>query len=102
MADDRDGLFSEQAAALYGSDFYWDVQGREVEVTCLGVDAADYNWPDKIVLGRLYGWIRCGRPNTVPLTPLPEELLAKYPMLTRTETPPGIRYHAVVVFPQKL
>ena len=66
-ADDWFGLFSEQAANLYGSDFYLDANGREVEVTCLGVDESEYNWPDTVVRGRLSRWVRYGRTNTVPL-----------------------------------
>ena len=82
-ADDWAAYFRERSARQYGSDFYLDENGREVEATCLGVDPDDYRWPDKVSLGRVVKFVRRGRVGTVGFA---SQLPAGEPMLKEIHT----------------
>jgi len=58
------GWFSETAKKIYGSNIYSTEDGGEVEATHITLEAGDeieYNYPDRVSLGRVKFWLRTGR-----------------------------------------
>lgn len=59
------GYFSEDAAELFGTYFYIDATGKEVEVTqVFNVKAngdAEYHWSDRKCVGEVKELVRYGR-----------------------------------------
>jgi len=60
------GLYSAEAARLFGSFYYKKPDGSQVEITCV-CDTPDwdgYCWKDKVSVGEVveYGW--CGKATT--------------------------------------
>ena len=56
-------LFSAKAAELYGTAFYKNAEGKEIEVTAvmpLGTEK-EYNWQDTVNRGKVVEWVRDGR-----------------------------------------
>lgn len=61
------GYYSAKAA-VYGTCFYLNAAGEEIEVTavCKPGKEENYAWQDKVCLGEVGKWIRVGRPRYNP------------------------------------
>lgn len=57
------GYYSEKGAEVGGTCFYLTPEGKEVEVSCAGLDreGTGYMWPDKVFVGEITEYVRQGR-----------------------------------------
>lgn len=75
------GIYSAQAAALYGSVLYSgpaSANGQPIEVTCVSPESRfndswkAYKWPDKIEAGPVLTYLGVGRIGSVKFESIPE------------------------------
>lgn len=56
------GIYSSEAACLYGTSIYLTPEGKEVHVTCVMSEGEilKYNWADKVIIGPVTDYVRRG------------------------------------------
>lgn len=63
LSAQRHAWYSESAARLYGTAWYYTPSGHEIEVTAVLDPESRYGWEDRIYLGIVTTWARAGRPR---------------------------------------
>lgn len=74
------GRYSQKAVDMgSGTSIYSSVSGVPVEVTCVtsSLDSSFYRWDDKVFVGEVKSYLKCGKKPRTPLAVVSPRMLSE-------------------------